>query len=99
LQAQGQGLAYTDEFGVDLFGNAIANDELGGDLEGIAVGPDGTFWAVDEYRPAIYNFAQNGVMIDRFIPAGTAAAGGRPSGTFGTEALPALYAQRRCHRR
>lgn len=98
LQAFGQGLAYTDEFGVDLFGNAIPNDELGGDLEGIAVGPDGTFWTVDEYRPAIYNFATNGTMIARYIPAGTAAAGGRPPGTFGTESLPALYAQRRFNR-
>ncbi len=98
VQAQAQGLAYTDEFGVDLFGNPISNDEMGGDMEGIVVAPDGTFYLVDEYRPAIYNFDQNGIMIDRFIPMGTAAAASRPDGTFGTEVLPAVYGQRRNNR-
>lgn len=98
VQAQAQGLAYTDEFGVDLYGNPIPNDELGGDLEGIVVAPDGTFYLVDEYRPAIYNFDQNGIMIDRFIPMGTAAAASQPDGTFGTEVLPAVYGQRRNNR-
>lgn len=98
LQAQAQGLAYTDEFGIDLYGNPIANDELGGDLEGVVVAPDGSFYLVDEYRPAIYNFDANGVLIDRYIPMGTAAAAGRSAGTFGTEVLPAVYGARRNNR-
>lgn len=98
LQAQAQGLAYTDEYGVDLYGNPIPNDEMGGDLEGIVKAQDGTFYLVDEYRPAIYHFSQTGIMIDRFIPMGTAAAASQPEGTYGTEVLPAVYGQRRNNR-
>lgn len=90
---------YNDEVPVDLKNNPISPlDPLGGDLEGIAVMPDGTFWMVDEYRPAIYHFDANGVMIDRFVPAGTAAAAGKPLGTYGTESLPAVISQRRQNR-
>lgn len=98
LQAAGQGIAYTDEFGVDLFGNDIANDPFGGDLEGIVVDAAGTWWMVDEYRPAIYNFNSSGVLIDRIIPQGTAASVGAPAGTYGNELLPAVYASRRANR-
>lgn len=98
LQAAGQGVAYTDEFGVDLFGNDIANDPFGGDLEGIVTDAAGTWWMVDEYRPAIYNFNSNGVLIDRYIPQGTAAAVGAPVGTYGNELLPAVYGARRANR-
>ena len=38
--------------------------ELGADLEGIVVAPDGGYWMVDEYRPAIYHFAASGALID-----------------------------------
>ena len=98
LQAAGQGIAYTDELGVDLFGNDIANDPFGGDLEGIVVDAAGTWWMVDEYRPAIYNFNSSGVLIDRIIPQGTAASVGAPAGTYGNELLPAVYASRRANR-
>ena len=98
LQAAGQGIAYIDEFGVDLFGNDIANDPFGGDLEGIVTDAAGTWWMVDEYRPAIYNFNSNGVLIDRYIPQGTAASVGAPAGTYGNELLPAAYAARRANR-
>lgn len=89
---------YNDEIPVDLFGNVLETDPLGGDLEGIVVVEDGTFWTVDEYRPAIYHFDANGVLMDRFVPKGTAAAAGAAPGTFGTEALPAVLAQRRQNR-
>lgn len=98
LQAGAQGTAYTDEIPVDLFGNQLANRPLGADLEGVVVAPDGSFWMVDEYRPSIYHFGPNGVLIDRFVPEGTAAAVNAAPGTFGTEALPAVYAQRRANR-
>jgi 3-phytase len=100
LQAGANGLAYTDEIGVDLDGKVLANDPFGADVEGIVVAPNGEYWMVDEYRPAIYRFDVNGKLLDRFIPKGTAVA---PTidlavGTFGTEVLPEVYAQRRSNR-
>lgn len=90
--------AYNDEVPVDLRGNVLPLDPLGGDFEGIAVDTDGSFWLADEYRPAIYHFDASGRLLDRFVPAGTAAAAGKPAGHFGTEALPAVLAQRRQNR-
>lgn len=91
--------AYNDEIGVDLLGNTITVDPLGGDFEGIVVDPaDGSFWLCDEYRPAIYHFTSAGVLIDRFVPIGTAAAAGQEPGYYGTEVLPAVIAQRRQNR-
>ncbi len=89
---------YNDEVPVDLFGNTLGLAPLGGDFEGVVVADDGSFWMADEYRPAIYHFAANGRLIDRFVPIGTAAAAGQPVGTYGTEALPAVLAQRRQNR-
>jgi 2',3'-cyclic-nucleotide 2'-phosphodiesterase (5'-nucleotidase family) len=90
--------APVDEEPVDLNGNPIALDPFGADLEGIAHAADGTFWMVDEYRPAIYHFSAAGVLIDRFVPAGTAALAGGQAGDFGDETLPADYATRRVNR-
>ncbi|MDZ7949776.1 phytase [Nostoc sp. DedQUE09] len=100
LQAVGNGLAYTDEIAVDLDNNVLANDPLGADLEGIVIAENGDYWLVDEYRPAIYHFDTNGKLIDRFIPQGTATAPNpdQSAETFGTEVLPAVYAQRRNNR-
>ncbi|MDJ0578742.1 esterase-like activity of phytase family protein [Crocosphaera sp.] len=99
LQAGAQGTAYTDQVATDLSGNLIPNDPFGADLEGIVIDErDNSFWMVDEYRPAIYHFDQGGTLIDRFIPMGTAAAGGQTPGTFGREIIPSVYAQRRVNR-
>jgi Ca2+-binding RTX toxin-like protein len=98
VQAGERGTAYTDEEPVDLLGNPLENDPFGADMESIVVAPDGTFWMSDEYRPAIYHFDKNGELIDRFIPEGTAEAAGVEEGTFGTESLPSVYAQRRTNR-
>jgi hypothetical protein len=100
LQAAANGLAYTDEIGIDLDGKVLANDSFGADVEGIVVAPNGDYWLVDEYRPAIYRFDVNGKLLDRFIPKGTAIAPviDQPAGTFGTEVLPEVYAQRRSNR-
>ncbi|MBX3014873.1 MAG: esterase-like activity of phytase family protein [Caldilineaceae bacterium] len=92
------GLKHVDEEPVDLFGNLLPPDPLGADLEGIAVAGDGSFWMVDEYRPAIFHFAPNGVLQERYVPQGIAAAVGQPAGTFGAEVLPEVYAQRRANR-
>ncbi|MDZ8094726.1 MAG: phytase [Nostoc sp. DedQUE05] len=100
LQGVGNGLAYTDEIAVDLDKKVLTNDPLGADLEGIVVAENGDYWLVDEYRPSIYHFDTNGKLIERFIPQGTATAPNpdQPAGTFGTEVLPAVYAQRRNNR-
>lgn len=101
LQAQAAGLAYTDETPIDLFGSVLPNDPLGIDSEGIVVDPDDqSFWMVDEYRPSIYHFDSDGKLIQRYIPQGTAAAlePDAAPGTFGSEVLPAAYAQRRANR-
>jgi hypothetical protein len=100
LQAAANGLAYTDEVGVDLDGKVLVNDPLGADVEGIVIAPNGDYWLVDEYRPAIYHFDANGKLLDRLIPKGTATAPvvDLAVGTFGTEVLPEVYAQRRSNR-
>ena len=91
--------AYNDEVPVDLLGNLLPLDPLGADVEGVVIDPaDGSFWMVDEYRPAIYRFDSNGVLIKRYVPIGTAAAAGQPAGAFGEEVLPAVIAQRRQNR-
>ncbi|NES66050.1 MAG: calcium-binding protein, partial [Okeania sp. SIO2D1] len=87
-----------DEEPVDLFGNLLEYDPFGADLEGIVMNDDGTYWTVDEYRPAIYHFDVDGSLIDRFVPEGTAALAGETEGTFGTETLPAEYSNRRRNR-
>ena len=87
-----------DEEPVDLFGNLLDYDPLGADLEGIIISDDNTYWMVDEYRPAIYHFDIDGILIDRFVPEGTAALAAEEAGAFGTETLPAEYSNRRPNR-
>jgi hypothetical protein len=95
---------YNDEVGIDLFGNVLPLDATGGDFEGIVVAADGTYWACDEYRPAIVHFDATGKMLTRLIPLGSHAAAGLPvpaagtAGALGTEALPAILGQRRQNR-
>ncbi len=96
--------AHNDEIPIDLKGNVLGLDRLGGDFEGIAIDADGSFWMCDEYRPAIYHFNPHGVLLARYIPVGAHAAAGLPvpavgvAGTLGIEALPAVIAQRRQNR-
>lgn len=95
---------YNDEIPVDLFGNVLGLDPLGGDFEGIAVAADGSLWLADEYRPALYHFDAAGKLIARLVPVGTHAAAGLPvpevgaAGELGIEALPAVIGQRRQNR-
>ncbi len=91
-------IAGVDEEPVDLFGNLLGYDEFGADLEGVVIAPDGSFWMVDEYRPAIYNFDSTGKLIERFVPSGTGALGGQAAGTYGAETLPEEYSNRRSNR-
>lgn len=90
------GKAYADEEPIDLFGNPLDLDPLGADLEGIVRAEDGTYWMVDEYRPAIYHFTPDGVLAARYVPEGS---NNEETGVaVGEEAIPAIYAQRRANR-
>lgn len=75
-------------------------DEFGGDFEGILKDNDGNFWMCDEYRPALYKFRPDGVLIERYVPEGTSLLGTTPraAGTYGSETLPAVYSKRRDNR-
>lgn len=79
---------------------ALPYDELGGDFEGIVRDNNGNFWMCDEYRPAIYKFDVNGVLIDRYVPDGCSQLGttAMPTGTYGNETLPAVYNKRWANR-
>jgi hypothetical protein len=100
----GASTAHNDEVPIDLKGNVLARDLLGGDFEGIAVAADGTFWLPDEYRPALYHFDARGKLLQRYIPKGAHAAAGLAvpatgvAGALGIEALPAVLGQRRQNR-
>lgn len=85
-------LAGKDETPVDVFGNELPLDPLGGDLEGIVQAGDGTWWMVDEYRPAIYHFDNTGKLLKRYVPAGWEAS----AQDLGT--LPAVIGNRRANR-
>lgn len=89
-----------DEQPLDGKGNPIPHDPFGGDMEGIVKAPNGTFWMVDEYRPAIYHFLPSGILNARYVPKGTSLLGDAPQaeGFYGTESLPAEYALRRANR-
>ncbi len=87
-----------DEDPVDVFGNPTGLDSFGADMEGVAFDKDGNFWMVDEYRPAIYKFNEDGILLGRFVPEGTAELAGASAGSFGIESLPEDYADRRPNR-
>ncbi|MCB0595612.1 MAG: esterase-like activity of phytase family protein [Lewinellaceae bacterium] len=90
---------YTDNAsGEEL--HQLPYDELGGDFEGILRDKDGNFWMCDEYRPALYKFQPDGVLIERYVPEGTSQLGTtpQPAGTYGAETLPAVYSKRRANR-
>ena len=80
--------------------HALPYDEFGGDFEGILKDSEGNFWMCDEYRPALYKFDSDGVLIDRFVPNGTSLLGTTPQpvGTYGAETLPEVYSKRRANR-
>ena len=88
------GLAHADEVPIDLFGNTMRRDAYGADMEGIVRANDGTYWMVDEYRPAIYHFDPNGVLINRYVPEESNAT----EVIVDVEAIPAIFAQRRANR-
>lgn len=82
----------------DVWYSALDYDPYGGDFEGILKDKEGNFWMCDEYRPAIYKFAPDGILIERYVPEGNGALGGMPAGTYGAETLPEVYSKRWANR-
>jgi hypothetical protein len=85
---------------VDAEGTEYPFDPLGADLEGIVQAGDGTYWLVDEYRPAIYHVLPDGTLNARYVPAGTDPEGANDEGAgrYGQETLPEVYGSRRDNR-
>ncbi len=97
------GADYVDT--INLIGyRELQFDAYGGDFEGILRDENGNFWMCDEYRPAIYQFGPDGMLIKRLVPAGTAdltleALGiSFGAGFYGQETLPEVYSKRRANR-
>ncbi|MBK7872036.1 MAG: choice-of-anchor I family protein [Saprospiraceae bacterium] len=82
----------------------LSPDPYGGDFEGIVKDKDGNFWACDENRPSLYKFAPDGMMIERYVPKGTAALTlpilgfSLEEGFYGKETLPEVYSKRWANR-
>ena len=82
---------------LDLGGGPIAPDPSGVDSEGIAPAADGGFWVGDEYGPSLLRVGTDGVVAERWVPAGC-------EGLFeGSRVpvrgvLPAIAARRRLNR-
>ena len=89
---------FTDSEGEEY--HQLPYDPYGGDFEGVLIDGNGDFWMCDEYRPAVYHFGANGVLIERYVPEGTSMLGDsmRPAGFYGAETLPAVYSKRRANR-
>lgn len=79
-------------------------DPYGGDLEGIVKDNDGNFWLCDENRPSLYKVAPDGMLIERYVPEGTAdltipiLGFSLGEGFYGAETLPSVYNKHRANR-
>ena len=75
-------------------------DPYGGDFEGIVKDSSGNFWMCDEYRPSLYKFNSEGLLIERYVPDGTSDLGliQLEIGFYGAETLPKVYRKRRANR-
>ncbi|MCB0669939.1 MAG: esterase-like activity of phytase family protein [Saprospiraceae bacterium] len=94
---------YLNQDFTDPDGNSfhqLEYDAFGGDFEGIVRDKNGNFWLCDENRPAIYQIAPDGTLMERYVPEGTAALGNDPQeeGFYGAETLPGYYTTRRANR-
>jgi hypothetical protein len=57
----------------DLQGRPLQPDALGADTEAIAAMPDGGFFVAEEYGPSLLKADENGVVTERWVPAGREA--------------------------
>ncbi|HVF95056.1 MAG TPA: esterase-like activity of phytase family protein [Sphingomonas sp.] len=82
---------------IDLAGTILPPSPGGADTEGLAIAADGSGWAGDEYGPSLLRLDAAGVVVARWVPAGTEALfAGAPYPVQGV--LPALAARRRLNR-
>lgn len=75
-----------DEIPVDLSGKHLLFDESGGDIESIAVLPDGSYWIGEEYQPSLFKFDASGKTQLRVVP--------QTSKVSGLKEIPAVYLKR-----
>ena len=90
-----------DRFGADMESIVVAPDGsfwLSDEYRPAIYHFDAHGVLIDRYLDARSLAPDGGAGSHRFIPQGTAASVGHPEGTFGTETLPAVYAQRRANR-
>ena len=80
---------------LDLDGRLYPPDPCGMDTEGLAALDDGTFWAGEEYGPALVRIGADGEVLVRLVPAGL-EVGGAACPVRAT--LPALAARRHLNR-
>ena len=57
----------------DMAGKPLPPDALGADTEAIAMMPDGGFFVADEYVPSLLKVDADGVVSERWVPAGCEA--------------------------
>jgi hypothetical protein len=81
----------------DLSGAALGDHLAGADTEAVAALADGTFRVADEYGPSILKVGPDGLVLERWVPAGQEAAlAGAAYTVIGV--LPAQAARRRLNR-
>ncbi len=54
----------------DMQGRPLGTDVLGADTEAIAATPDGGFFVAEEYGPSLLKVDAEGVVTERWVPAG-----------------------------
>jgi hypothetical protein len=62
----------------DLQGRPLPSDPLGADMEAIAAMPDGGFFLAEEYGPSLLKTDNDGVVSERWVPAGLEAMFAHP---------------------
>ncbi len=78
----------------------VTPDPYGADFEGIVRDRDGHFWLCDEYRPSVYKFGKDGMLIARYAP-GKAKPSPDPSteqDAYNQPTLPEVYNQIQANR-
>ena len=88
LYASSPGLVGHDEEMLDLIGETVPTDAFGARFGGATHALGNSIWLGEMRRNGLWRFSEGGQLVERYVPAGTPA-------TFGTGALPAVFAQRR----
>ena len=88
LYSASAGFAGHDEEMLDLVGAEVLTDAFGARFGGATRATDGSSWLGEMRRNGLWRLSGSGQLIERYVPEGTPAA-------FGTETLPAVFAQRR----